>query len=89
MTDIAQFRADFKAVFANYRKTGELSEDESMQQYREAAQAVQEHMHDDDWMRGAAATFRRIREDQERDIARRERIKAEVRAERAQQRKAA
>ena len=81
MTDIAQLRADFKAVFANYRKTGELSEDEAMQQYREAAQAVQSNMHDDDWMQAAAAHFRQICIDTEREDERRVRIANEVRAE--------
>ena len=81
MTDIAQLRADFKAVFANYRKTGELSEDEAMQQYREAAQAVQEHMHDEGWMQAAAAHFRQLCIDTEREDERRVRIANEVRAE--------
>ena len=81
MTDVAQFRADFKAVFANYRKTGELSEDEAMQQYREAAQAMQEHMHDDGWLQAAAAHFRQLCIDTERDDERRVRIANEVRAE--------
>lgn len=81
MTDIAQFRADFKAVFANYRKTGELSEDESMQQYQGAARAVQEHMHDDNWMQAAAAHFRQLCIETEREDERRERIANEVRAE--------
>ena len=81
MTDIAQLRADFKAVFANYRKTGELSEDEAMQQYREAAQAVQEHMHDETWMQAAAAHFRQLCIETEREDERRVRIANEVRAE--------
>ena len=81
MTDIAQLRADFKAVFANYRKTGELSEDEAMQQYREAAQTVQEHMHDENWMQAAAAHFRQLCIDTEREDERRVRIANEVRAE--------
>ena len=80
MTDIGQLRADFKAVFANYRKTGELSEGEAMQQYREAAQAVQEHMHDDNWMQAAAAHFRQLCIDTETDAERSKRIKAEVQA---------
>ena len=80
MTDINKFRADFKAVFANYRKTGELSEGEAMQQYREAAQAVQEHMHDDNWMQAAAAHFRQLCIDTETDAERSKRIKAEVQA---------
>ena len=81
MTENAQLRADFKAVFANYRKTGELSEDEAMQQYREAAQAVQEHMHDETWMQAAAAHFRQLCIDTEREDERRVRIANEVRAE--------
>jgi len=81
MTDIAQLRADFKAVFANYRKTGELSEDEAMQQYREAAQAMQEHMHDENWLQAAAAHFRQLCIDTEREDERRVRIANEVRAE--------
>ena len=80
MTDIAQFRADFKAVFANYRKTGELSEGEAMQQYREAAQAVQEHMHDENWLQAAAAHFRQLCIETETDAERSKRIKAEVQA---------
>ena len=81
MTDIGQLRADLKAVFANYRKTGELSEGEAMQQYREAAQAVQEHMHDENWLQAAAAHFRQLCIDTERDDERRVRIANEVRAE--------
>lgn len=81
MTDIGQLRADFKAVFANYRKTGELSEGEAMQQYREAAQAVQEHMHDETWLQAAAAHFRQLCIETERDDERRVRIANEVRAE--------
>jgi len=81
MTDIAQLRADFKAVFANYRKTGELSEGEAMQQYQGAARAVQEHMHDEGWMQAAAAHFRQLCIDTEREDERRVRIANEVRAE--------
>ncbi len=81
MTDIGQLRADFKAVFANYRKTGELSEDEAMQQYQGAARAVQEHMHDEGWMQAAAAHFRQLCIDTEREDERRVRIANEVRAE--------
>ena len=80
MTDIAQLRADFKAVFANYRKTGELSEGEAMQQYQGAARAVQEHMHDDGWMQAAAAHFRQLCIETETDAERSKRIKAEVQA---------
>ena len=51
-----------------------------MQQYREAAQAVQEHMHDDDWLQAAAAHFRQLCIDTEREDERSKRIKAEVQA---------
>ena len=81
MTDITQLRADFKAVFAHYRKTGELSEGEAMQQYQAAARAVQEHMHDDDWMQAAAAHFRQLCIETEADKERSVRIANEVRAE--------
>ena len=76
---IAQFRTDFRAMFAHWRKTGELSEGEAMQQYREAAQAVQEHMHDENWMQAAAAHFRQLCIDTETDKERSVRIASEVR----------
>jgi hypothetical protein len=79
MTDITQFRADFKAAFARWRATGEISEGEAMQQYREAAQAVQEHMHDQSWIDAAAAHFRQLCIETERDDERRIRIANEVR----------
>ena len=81
MTDIAQFRADFKAMFARWRATGEISEGEAMQQYQGAARAVQEHMHDENWMQAAAAHFRQLCIETEREDERRVRIANEVRAE--------
>ena len=81
MTDIAQLRADFKAVFARWRATGEISEGEAMQQYQGAARAVQEHMHDDNWMQAAAAHFRQLCIETEADKERSVRIANEVRAE--------
>lgn len=78
---ITQFRADFKAMFARWRDAGELSEQEAMQQYREAAQAVQEHMHDENWMQAAAAHFRQLCIETETDKERSVRIANEVRAE--------
>lgn len=88
MTDIAQFRTDFKAMFARWRKAGEISEGEAMQQYREAAQAVQEHMHDDDWVQAAAAHFRQLCIDTETDDERRARIASEVREAKWKEREA-
>ena len=81
MFDLAQFRTYFRATFAHWRKTGELSEGEAMQQYREAAQAVQEHMHDEGWLQAAAAHFRQLCIDTETDKERSVRIANEVRAE--------
>ena len=81
MTDIAQLRADFKAAFARWRATGEISEGEAMQQYQGAARAVQEHMHDENWLQAAAAHFRQLCIDTEREDERRVRIANEVRAE--------
>ena len=88
MTDLTQLRADFKAVFANYRKTGELSEGEAMQQYREAAQAVQEHMHDENWLQAAAAHFRQLCSDTEIAKERSMRIASEVREAKWKEREA-
>jgi hypothetical protein len=88
MTDLTQFRAEFRAMFARWRKAGELSEGEAMQQYREAAQAVQEHMHDDDWMQAAAAHFRQLCIDTERDKERSMRIASEVREAKWKEREA-
>ena len=76
---ITQFRADFKAVFAHWRNTGELSAAEAKQQFTEAAQAVQENMHDEDWIEAAAAHFRQICIDIENDRERSARIAAEER----------
>ena len=81
MTDIGQLRADFRAMFAHWRKAGELSEGEAMQQYREAAQAVQEHMHDENWLQAAAAHFRQLCIETDTDKERSVRIANEVRAE--------
>ena len=78
---INQFRSDFKRVFDVWRARGELSEDEAMQQYQEAAQAVRDNMRDQGWIDAAAAHFRQLCIDIERDDERRVRIANEVRAE--------
>ncbi len=88
MTDITQFRADFKAAFARWRATGEISEGEAMQQYREAAQAVQEHMHDEGWFQPAAAHFRQLCSDTEIAKERSMRIASEVREAKRKEREA-
>ena len=78
---IAQFRTDFRAMFAHWRQVGELSEGEAMQQYQEAAQAVQTNMHDEGWVQAAAAHFRQLCIETETDRERSVRIANEVRAE--------
>ena len=88
MTDIAQFRADFRAMFAHWRSVGELSEGEAMQQYREAAQAVQDHMHDEVWLKAAAAHFRQLCSDPETAKERSMRIASEVREAKLKEREA-
>ena len=77
---INQFRSDFKRMFDVWRARGELSEDEAMQQYNEAAQAVRDHMHDQEWIAAASAHFRQLCIDTETDAERSRRIKAEVHA---------
>jgi hypothetical protein len=81
MFDLTQFRTDFRAMFAHWRRVGELSEGEAMQQYQEAAQAVQSNMHDEGWMQAAAAHFRQLCIETETDKERSVRIANEVRAE--------
>ena len=78
---INQFRSDFKRMFDVWRARGELSEDEAMQQYQEAAQAVRDNMHDQGWIDAVAAHFRRLCIETETDNERRVRIANEVRAE--------
>lgn len=77
-TDITQFRADFKAAFSHWRRLGQLSEGEVMQQYQEAAKAVQQNMHDDEWMACAAAHFRQLCIQFAADQARTARIADEI-----------
>lgn len=88
MTDITRFRADFKTVFANYRKAGELSAAEAKQQLNEAAQAVQENMHDTEWMKAAAAHFRQLCIEIENDRERSVRIATEERERKLKEREA-
>ena len=88
MTDIAQFRADFKTVFAHWRNTGELSAAEAKQQFNEAAQAVQENMHDTEWMKAASAHFRALCIEIENDRERSVRIATEERERKWKEREA-
>lgn len=81
MTDVAQFRADFKAVFAHWRNTGEMSEQESSDQFRDASAAVQANMHDAEWMQCAVEHFRGLATAIKRNEDRSQRIRTEARTE--------
>lgn len=87
MIDLEQFRADFALVFRTERLHGHASEDEAAQMRAQAGLAVQQHMGDADWMAGASAHFAQLADAIRRDLARSERIRAEVRADK--QRRAA
>lgn len=79
---ISEFRADFKRAFAIWRDRGEISEVEARAQIAEAGAAVQNNMHDAEWMECAAKYFRLIVDQHEGDKARSARIADEVRANR-------
>ena len=84
---IDQFKKDIRLVFAMLRR-GFLSSDEAQREFDQAIRVVQENLGDEQKMAEHFAHWRARAAEVERDIARSERIKAEVRAERAQQRKA-
>lgn len=75
---LEQFRADFKYVFAAWILWGYHNKAD----YDFAAQAVKDNAHDAGWMAGAAAHFADLSRQIREDIARSERIRDEVRAER-------
>lgn len=79
MTDVAQFRADFCAVYAHWIRTEEPNGGERERQ--EAAKAVQDHLHDADWMACAAADFRRMAAQIKHEKTRAKAIAADVRTE--------
>lgn len=85
---IDQFKKDIRLVFAMLRR-GFLAPDEAQREFDQAIRVVQENLGDEQKMAGHFAHWRARAADVERDLARSERIKAEVRAERAKQRKAA
>lgn len=87
MIDLEQFRADFALVFRAERLHGHANEDEAAQMRAKAGLVVQEHMGDNAWMANAAAHFASMADTIRRDLARSERIRAEVRADK--QRRAA
>lgn len=85
---IDQLKKDIRLVFAMLRR-GFISPDEAQREFDQAIRVVQESLGDEQKMAEHFAHWRARAAEVERDIARSERIKAERRAERAQQRKAA
>jgi hypothetical protein len=75
---IEQFRADFKAVWRQWRAAGEITEQELSDGYAEAASAIQSRKADKGWMDCAAAHFRQMAQDRQADQSRSERIRAEM-----------
>lgn len=85
---IDQFKKDVRLVFAMLRR-GFLSPDEAQCEFDRTILTVQESLGDEKKMAEHFAHWRARAAEVERDIARSDRIKAEVRAERAGRRKAA
>lgn len=71
-----QFRADFALVW----KTWIAQTHETPESYQAAGKAVKQNLNDSDWMAGASAHFAQLADTIRRDLARSERIRAEVRA---------
>lgn len=82
-----QFRTDFALVYGMERPYGYVNEDEAKQMRARAGWVVQERMGDEEWMANTSAHFAQLADTIRRDIARSERIRAEVRADK--QRRAA
>lgn len=83
MSNLDQFRKDFSLVWKAWIARSE----ETDASYQAAGRVVKQHINDAGWMAGAAAHFARMADTIRRDIARSERIRAEVRADK--QRRAA
>lgn len=78
-----QFRANFALVWRTWRANGEISEDEMKDGMKEAGAAVKANLKDLEWIACASAHFAGMADAIRRDTARAERIRNEVRADRA------
>lgn len=78
-----QFRANFDLVWRTWRARGEISEDEMKKGMKEAGAAVKANMKDANWMACASSHFASMADAIRRDTARSERIRGEVRDEKA------
>ena len=79
MTDLTQYRPDYNTAYAHTRAPGEPTQGEPAVQMPEASAAVQDHLHDADWMACAAAHFRRMAAQIEHEKTRAKAIAADVR----------
>lgn len=77
MSDLDTFRRDFALVW----KTWIARNEETPESYQEAGKAVKKNMQNVEWMRGAMSHFAQMADAIRRDLARSERIRAEMRAE--------
>lgn len=78
MVELEQFRADFKAVWRWWRHCGYLSEDEMKRGMDRNAKDIKARIGDKDWIANEALLYATEAEAMRRDIARSERIKAEM-----------
>lgn len=79
---LEQFRLDFKFMWRWWRHCGEISEIEMEQGMKESAAEIRGNKGDPEWMRSCCSHFAQMACDARADIARSERIRDEVRAER-------
>lgn len=77
--ELRQFRADFEAVWHNWRTTGQISEQELVVGRPDASLALRSHLGDAEWMVCAMRHYRALAAAIEADAARADRIRNEVR----------
>ena len=79
---LEQFRQDFKAVWHWRRHCGEISQDELRDGMAAAGREIKDHMNDTEWMATEMVEFSAEADQMRRDLARSERIRVDVRAQR-------
>lgn len=79
MSDLDQFRRNFALVWNRWMARGE----ETRANYEEAGRNVKKHMNDAEWMDCASSHFSQMADAIRRDLARSERIRAEMQQRRA------
>lgn len=79
---LQQFREDFGAVWKWRRHCGYISQDELRDGMKQEGDEMKANMHDKEWIESRAAQFASDAAQMRSDLARSDRIRAEVRAER-------